>query len=167
MLPTKNYNKGRNVARLDNIKDLLRNFDHDFNREIDRFFHGFGSSRLPSIPSESDFVAPMRMKEDDNTIKINMEIPGVPRENIDISVDENKLIISGEKENSFSKEDDNSSIEEFSYGKFRREILLPEYADTESIDAVQENGVLKLSIAKHEKEEKEIKKIEIRESSEE
>jgi len=102
-----------------------------------------------------NFVAKMDLLEDEKTIEIVVEIPGVAKEDVKVIIsDDNKLEISGTKKSSFKEEDIKDKIVriERSNGEFSRTVLLPDNVDKNSITAKFNNGELRLTIAKKEHE---------------
>ncbi|AFL67755.1 Hsp20/alpha crystallin family protein [Sulfurospirillum barnesii] len=120
----------------------------------------------PSAPSEegdiSAFKPSVSTREGEFAYHIEVDIPGVKKEDIHIDLKENQLIISGER--SFKeerKENDYYKIES-SYGKFQRSFALPENVDVENIEASSENGVLEVVLPKLKVEKAEVKKIQVK-----
>ncbi len=118
--------------------DLLQN-------EISRFFDNeffdnrfFSRSAVPAV----DFA------EDDDNYYLYMDIPGVNKKDIDITVSRNVLIIKGEKKNLKNVDEEKVYHNEIWYGTFERSITLPDMADDEKITADLKDGVLVVTIAK-------------------
>jgi len=100
-------------------------------------------------------------KEDDKAYYLEIDLPGVGKEDIDIEVKDNFLIVSGERK--FKKEESDTGykrIESF-FGKFEKRFKLPPDADAEKIEAKAENGVLTIIIPKKKKPKENVKKIAI------
>lgn len=122
-------------------------------RQMSRLFHELGEPRalnLRSALSGNYRRALVDCDEDDKNFTIEVEIPGVDKEDIHLDVNENSVIIRAEKKREKkegSKEKGDYRYER-SYAGFYQEVSLPENADTENIDAVYKNGVLKLTIPK-------------------
>jgi len=132
--------------------------------EFDRLFDDFfGRSLLGSSLGETGGVHSPRIdvKETKGALKISAEMPGIDEKDIDISVHDGMLTISGEKK--VVKEDDELGYHrvERSYGCFMRDIPLSDMVDTGKIEAKFKNGVLTLTLPKTEKAIKERKKIAI------
>lgn len=70
------------------------------------------------------------------------ELPGVPRSDIDISVSDGVLTISGERRRDARAETDTSYVRERCHGPFRRSMILPEGVEERTIRATVDNGVL-------------------------
>lgn len=124
-----------------------------FSDIMDEFFNDAVRTRRDT------FVPSIDVSETDDQFLISAELPGMSKEDIDISLENSRLTISGER--SFEKEDKGKKYHrvESSYGSFERSFQLPDNIDAESISASYENGVLNISIDKSEEEVK--KQIEI------
>lgn len=96
------------------------------------------------------------IREEEEKFHLFVELPGVDREDISMLVtDENSLEISGEKK---APEGEFKNVRsERGFGKFKREFILPENVDPESISAEFKNGVLTVGITKVQPVKKEIK----------
>jgi HSP20 family protein len=75
---------------------------------------------------------------------IRLELAGVERENIEITLHENTLTVSGERESDL--DDVTFYVQERFYGAFRRSMTLPPGVDESNIDAYSDNGMLEISI---------------------
>jgi len=88
---------------------------------------------------------------------VQAEVPGVQKENIQLSIKDGLLTIHGEKKNDISerKDDDKTGTQyvrrERRFGSFTRSLHLPEDAAEQNIDAKFENGMLKINIPRQEK----------------
>lgn len=91
------------------------------------------------------------LSETKDGYKIKADIPGINKEDIDISYDDKKLTIKGERKISEIQEDENFYKKEISYGSFQRIVYLGQDIDTENIKATYNNGVLELNIPKAER----------------
>ena len=87
--------------------------------------------------------------ETENELLFTTELPGFEKGDIDISVNDGRLTITGERKYSEDKETRKHRLERW-YGKFYRSFLLPKSADPEKISANLKNGVLTVTVAKRE-----------------
>ena len=89
--------------------------------------------------------------EDDNEYLIKAELPEVKKEDVKVTVQDNVLTISGERQ--YEKEEKGKKYHrvERAYGSFARSFTLPEDADGEKVAAEFKNGVLKVHLPKSEK----------------
>ena len=115
--------------------------------EIDRFFNGFG---LDLNVSDSVWSPTVDISETENQYEVNAEIPGLKKEDIKLSVEDNVLTLSGERK--VEKETDKKNYHriERAYGKFERSFRLPKEVDAENIKANYKNGVLTVQLPKTE-----------------
>jgi HSP20 family protein len=108
-----------------------------------------------------DFSPKVNTRENEKAYYIEVELAGMKKEEVDVQVDDNILIISGNKtvRNGLSEEDYQKL--EGSYGFFSRSFTLPENIDLRKIVAKSENGVLEVIVPKVEIVEKESTKIKV------
>lgn len=95
----------------------------------------------------------------DNYI-IEMELPGVEKDNLSIELENDSLVVKGEKKNSKEQRKDDYYQSERRYGYFERQFELPGKINAEAIMANIENGVLTINVPKA--EEAKLKKITIK-----
>ena len=96
----------------------------------------------------NEWMPKLDMMEDNDNIMVRMEIPGVTSKNVDVSIRDNVLTISGHKESSSHEEGKDFYMSEREFGSFKRMIELPPGCDAEKITASQDNGVLTVKIAR-------------------
>lgn len=137
------------------IQEFRRGFE-SFNSFLDNFV----DSKVSVSPM--DFTPSVNTREGKHAYHVEVDLPGMKKEDINIDVKDNVITISGERKSKEEiKEDEYYKIES-SYGKFERSFTLPENVDIENIHAQAENGVLEVVIPKLNKQESEHKKIEIK-----
>jgi len=134
----------------------------DADRIVDDFRHGapwpgFG------LPNERAHFAPiMDVFETDNAIEIDAELPGMTEKDIDISVVDNVLTVTGEKKAETEKSDTGYYMVERSCGAFTRLLTLPYEVDASKVDAKFDKGVLKITLPKLAEVKMKTKKITIK-----
>ncbi len=106
------------------------------------------------------FTPAVNEKIDEKGYHLEIDLPGVKKENIEISVNDGVLTISGERKLEKKEEKENYTRIESFFGRFERSFKLPADADLDNIEAKYEDGVLKIFIPKKQKPEG--KKIEIK-----
>lgn len=89
--------------------------------------------------------------EDKDKITVKAEVPGFKREELDVSVHENNLIISGERKSDEERKDGEFYRSERFYGRFHRSISLPYAVETDKIQAQYRDGVLTITLPKSER----------------
>lgn len=144
----------------------LRELDEMRRRLEDDIARPFLRSIWDRIPEEVKRWAPsidIWEKGDDFVVKV--ELPGMKYEDIDVSVLEETLVIKGEKKPERGIKDEDYHRSEIAYGSFYRSILVPSSIDTKDIEAVYEDGVLRVTLkrasgAKPQKIEVKVKKEE-------
>jgi HSP20 family protein len=125
-------------------------------REVDRLFEDF--TRGMGSGNGSMLMPSMDITEKDKEIEITVELPGLERKDVDISLENNTLIIRGEKKidtkpdekkgNKGREQDRNLHVAERVYGLFYRAIQLPQGVDPSKVHATMSNGVLKITVEK-------------------
>jgi HSP20 family protein len=120
------------------------------NRILDEAFSGLPFPEQGNVIT-STWFAPTDVSEDQNTLRISMELPGVDPNDVRLSLENNILTIRGEKKQ--QNEENNERVHRFerTYGMFERTFALPNTVDPEKIEAGFENGVLTVSIPKAER----------------
>ncbi len=111
--------------------------------------------------STDEHVPELDMTENDQSITIAVELPGMDIENVELSYREGMLTVKGEKTFEKKTEKDNVRVMERRYGKFERAVRLPESADGEKIKAHFDKGVLSIEIGKRPEAVQETRKIKI------
>ncbi|MDX1809768.1 MAG: Hsp20/alpha crystallin family protein [Sulfurospirillaceae bacterium] len=109
-----------------------------------------------------DFRPKVNTVEGENAYHVEVDLPGVKKEDINVNVEDNVLTISGERKVKKEVKEEDYYKMESSYGSFSRSFTLPEKVDVENIHANTEDGVLEVVIPKLEVAESKAKKIEIK-----
>lgn len=153
------------IQRMDSTFHPLAELHNELDRMFDRFFHSFGGASLydSALAGASRLLKPnVDIAESDKEYTITVEVPGVDKEGIQISLDDGTLTIRGEKKQEKEEKNKNYHRIERSYGSFQRVLSLPNDADSEKIDATFKNGVLTLTLPKIPGAQPSIKTIPIR-----
>ena len=112
--------------------------------------------------SVASFFSPTAEASDSKECyEINLELPGVVEEDVDVSLEGDMLVISGEKKSEREETDKNYYFSERRYGKFYRTFRLPADSIKDKIDAHFSDGVLKVTIPKNGTEGNGKRRIEI------
>lgn len=120
---------------------------------VDRFFQrALGSS--PYFEDESTlgsrWTPSTDIRETDDTYEVSAELPGMTKDDVNVTLENNVLTLSGERRfDDSTKKDDYHRIER-RYGSFFRSFTLPNRVDTDKVKATFTDGVLHLSVPKTE-----------------
>jgi HSP20 family protein len=90
-------------------------------------------------------------KKDDSTFHIEIDLPGVKKDDIDLKIEDNMLIVTAIRKYQNELTQDDYYICESSFGKFERRYSIPENIDTKKIDAKYDNGRLEIELQKTKK----------------
>jgi HSP20 family protein len=125
---------------------LMQELSDEMDRLFDSFFHGAPMrGRGQDVPNL--WMPDVEMSEEGNQLRVCVDLPGVPKDNVKIDVHEGALVIQGERreERTEGGEERGFRRSERRYGSFYREIPLPEYVDTEKAEARMQEGVLNIT----------------------
>ena len=129
----------------------------NFGKELEHFFNRYEDSDVDDISSFTPAVDIVETKEN---LLLSVEIPGVNKDDVKLSIENNVLTISGEKKRLVEVDEDDYRRYERSYGSFRRSFNLSSKIDNEKIEAKFNNGVLEVKLPK--KEESKPRQIEVK-----
>jgi HSP20 family protein len=136
---------------------ILKPFTREAN--IERFFNDFSENLEVSFNS----FPKVDVVEDNDSLNLIAELPGVKKEDVKIILEDGVLTISGEKKNELiSKEDINIFNNERIFGKFERKFKLTDDINPDEVTAKYENGLLKIKVAKLKPEEPKERIIEVK-----
>ena len=134
--------------------------DHEnLNRSVKRMF-----GEMPDLfGSDSRFFPRVDILEAEKEFKINVELPGLKREEVKLVIENGLLNISGKREKETESKDElNVLRSEIYHGSFNRSFRLSDDYDSENIKAEFENGILSISFGKKKIEELKERVIEIK-----
>jgi HSP20 family protein len=97
---------------------------------------------------EKGWVPPIELIEKEDKFVVKAELPGMTKEEIDVSVMGDTLIIKGERKAETEAKEENYYCCERSYGSFFRSITMPSAVDAKKIKATYEDGVLEIALPK-------------------
>ena len=131
-----------NLIKNDPFKPAIARgfFDDFFNGTVSDFM---GSDYGMTIPA-------VNVRETEEGYFLELAVPGLTKEDFNISVEKNLLLVSSEKETSSESEEGKIRRKEFNYSSFRRSFHLPKSVDKDKIEAKYDNGVLNLTLPKKE-----------------
>lgn len=120
---------------------------------------------IPSKEEAPDWFEPegelaVDVYQTDTEVVIQSTIAGVKPENLDISIENDTVTISGERQNIIEEKEKNYFYQECFWGGFSREIILPEEVDGSKAEATMKDGVFTLRIPKIERQK--VRKVKVR-----
>jgi HSP20 family protein len=135
------------IRRWEPFRDMVT-----LREDIDSLFNDF-FQRTPveKFPKEGLWFPALDIEETKETIVINAEIPGLKKEDIQLSISEGQLVLQGERR--FEKEEKEKTYHriERQYGSFKRTISLPTEVEADKTQATYKNGILNIVIPKSKK----------------
>ena len=136
-----------------NIRKMFEDFDEPF---FDNFW------LKPFDGSNFKFAPRVDITEDDKNLYVSAEIPGVAKEDINVTMNENLLTLSGEKKKEEKEERKNYYRLERSKGTFTRTFTIPLAVKADMIKAEFKDGILNITLPKMEEVKRNEKHIEIK-----
>lgn len=114
-------------------------------------------------PRISEWLSPAsEASSDDNAYTISIELPGVSEDDIDLRIENDSLVITGEKTEAREDKGETWYFSERQYGSFRRSFRLPPDADPSKAEAHAKDGVLEVTVPRRTQESSQAHKIEIK-----
>ncbi len=136
---------------------IMRRFSRDFplwrasslRRELDRFFEDFfQEGREEREVSLAQWYPAVDVKEDESAYFVTADLPGMKKEDIEISLEGNRLTICGERNFSSEEKREDYHVIERGYGRFVRTFTVPTAVDSDAIKASYKEGVLTVELPK-------------------
>ena len=127
--------------------------------EIDRMFDRFRGD-MTDDGSTSSWLPAVDVLEHDDQYIVRVELPGIDKKDVKITVHKDVLTIRGEKRKTQETKKENYHRIERAFGSFQRSFALPSSVQSEKIEASYENGILSVSLPKV--EEAKAKEIEVK-----
>ncbi|MBA4348717.1 MAG: molecular chaperone [Thermodesulfovibrio sp.] len=138
----------------------------EMRRDMDRLFEEFfapSRRRRGWVKPEVGIIVPnIEMYDRKNEIVVKAELPGVTKEDIDLSITKDSLTLKGEVKKEEEVKEENYYSSERSYGSFTRTIALPVEVESEKAKASFKSGVLEIVLPKKEDAKPKEIKIEVK-----
>jgi HSP20 family protein len=123
-------------------------------REMERYLDRWSGQRRSDDRelTVADWLPAVDIHETNEAYELAVELPGVEKEDVGVTIDQGTLTIRGERKN-LKQAEENGKIHriECHYGTFSRSFTLPEEVDDTKVSATYQNGMLHLSVPKSEK----------------
>ena len=133
-------------------------FMRRFSEEMDRLFEDFGLGRGLLAPgfelgldrlgslAEGAWAPQVEVLERDNQLIVRADLPGMTKDDVKVDIDDNSLVIRGERRTEREEDEEGYYRSERSYGSFYRRIPLPGGVKAEEANADFRNGVLEITM---------------------
>jgi len=148
------------------VRQTPDNFIKSVNDEIGTILNRHFGSLYPEFDDETDkldrAMMPLELTEKKEEYDVKAELPGVKKEDLEISLENNYLTIKAQKNEHKEENKENYKTSEFRYGEFSRAVYLPSEVEEDKIEAKLEDGVLRIRIPKIFKKENSAKKITVK-----
>jgi HSP20 family protein len=134
--------------------------------DLDRLVVGSGTSATPtrrSAASDAPWVPTIEVSQQDGQLVVRADVPGVNRDQIEVEIENEQLVISGERKEEHEERRGGFYRTERSYGRFYRAIPLPDGVKPEQALATFDNGVLEIRIPLP--EQRQSQRIQVQEKS--
>jgi HSP20 family protein len=130
---------------------------------FDDFWSGFQFPALnwPQMPM-AGFSPKVNVEETDKGLRVKAELPGMEEKDIEVTLTDDGLSISGEKKTEKEEKGKTFVRREMSYGSFRRLIPLPAPVEADKVKASFKNGILEIDLPVPEKAPRSVKKIDVK-----
>lgn len=136
-----------------------------FRRQIDRLFDDFFvplETRSFTPPSAAGAWPSLDVHETEQAYKVTAELPGLEQKDVEVSLRDNMLTISGEKREERKEEDGGRTYAERTFGRFQRTIPLDAEVDADKVNASFKNGVLTVEAPKNPAARDKTRRIEVK-----
>jgi HSP20 family protein len=127
------------------------NLFDQFNHEINRFLAN--SRTTPAANEERSWAPAVDIREEDDRFLLIADIPGVRRDDVEITLEDGVLTIKGERNTRTEETREGFHRKERVHGSFMRQFTLPDTVNSDSISASVNDGVLEIGIPKQAKPE--------------
>ncbi len=119
----------------------------DLHKRMDEIFgEFFGPTPAAMAATEAVWSPLVDVHETKEGFKLQVELPGVKQEDIQLTIEGNSLMLKGERKRENEVEEDNYHRIERSYGTFQRSIVLPSVVDPNRVKATYRDGVLQIQL---------------------
>lgn len=115
---------------------------------LDKWFDDFFTNDVSNLFEKVSTLPAVNIKEREKDYMIEIAAPGFKKDDFEIELDNNVLIVSSNKKEEKVEDKHNYTKREFNYSEFKRTFTLPETVDMQDIKAEYKEGILELMIAK-------------------
>lgn len=148
----KDLSQSSNTER-HNYLDAFTNLEHKIENMFHHLWHKPAHHEIKpeiTVPVTFNNIPKMDIIEKDKEILVKAELPGIDKENIDVSITNNRLLIKANSRHEEKEENGEYLKQEIRCSEIYRSVYLPGTIDDEHVKSSFKNGLLKLTIPKQE-----------------
>lgn len=149
MLDLVPFRKTHYLDPFNEMENLTRNFWNDL------------PFRNVTVAGEFDFIPRLDIAETDKTIEVKTELPGLEKKDVDVTLENDLLVIKGEKKHEEEEKERHFHRVERHFGSFQRTVRLPAEVDPKKIIATFKEGVLTVTMNKTDTGREKVTHVEI------
>jgi HSP20 family protein len=153
--------QGQQPQRRSQFSSPMAQMDRLFDEMFKRPFFSLWSHRLGGEQESEALYVPIDVFEDNESVIVKAEIPGIRKEDINVQLTGDTITISGEKKSESKVQEENFYRMESSYGSFVRSCQLPQGCLSDKARAIFKDGVLEIRIPKSPEAQQRTKQITI------
>lgn len=119
--------------------------------DINNLFDDFFNFKMPKLRSENNnypLPPPVDIIESEKSFKISLELSGIDKKDVDITIKDSAISVKCKREESIKKEEENYIVKEMYYGQLERHVKIPETADVNTAKASFKDGILSIHFDK-------------------
>jgi HSP20 family protein len=154
------WTRSRGIAPF--AHDPFTSFRQQIDRLFDDFLTPFDTSGVATERDVGGVWPSVDVDETDKAYKVTAELPGLEQKDVEVTLRDNALIISGEKRREHKEEKGGRSYAERSYGRFMRSIPLDAEVDADKVQANFKNGILAVELPKNPAARDKTRRIEVK-----
>lgn len=141
------------MGKFPKLKDYYQHPIANLKNDFDNLFNVLmcdEANLLEKLTDYGDFLPKVNISETDTEYQIHFEIPGVEKKDLEVTLNQNILMVKGEKKQESEERKKHFHRMESHYGTYYREVKLPANIDEKSLKANFKNGILVITINKAE-----------------
>lgn len=131
------------ITRIDPFRELASLQDR-----FTTFFENLSDVSAKDQLATGTFVPAVDIYEDEHNLVLKLEVPGLNEEDLNVSLENNTLTVTGERKFEKEEKEENFHRIERRYGSFTRTFRLPNTVDVEKVEAGYDKGILKITLGK-------------------
>ena len=131
------------ISRIDPFRELATLQDR-----FNSLFENFSETNAKDQLATGTFVPAVDIYEDEQNLVLKLEVPGLNEEDLNVSLENNTLSVTGERKFEKEEKEENFHRIERRYGSFTRTFRLPNTVDVENVEAGYDKGILKITLGK-------------------